>query len=627
MGNHPNSKARLTGLSLAATGIVYGDIGTSPLYTLNTIFSSVQHPITLAEVHILGVLSLIFWSLIIVVSIKYVMFVMRADNQGEGGIMALMSLALQSIKDTPRLRNSIILLGIFGAALFYGDSVITPAISVLSAVEGLEIASTELKPFVIPVTLGILWALFLLQRKGTARVGSLFGPIMLVWFLVLGILGLLGILSEPRVLMALNPIHAVHLLTESPWAGFLSLGGVVLALTGAEALYADMGHFGRLPVQLAWFGLVLPALLLNYFGQGALLMLHPEDITNPFFRLAPEWSLYPLVALATTATVIASQAVISGTFSITRQAMLLGYIPRMNVLQTSDDIKGQIYIPVINWILMIVVFLLILGFESSSKLAAAYGIAVTGTMVITSILAFIVVRRLWNWSPLKAGIFITIFLGIDLAFFGANLIKLEEGGWFPLLFGLVLFILMTTWKRGRELLRDKLNQESIDLLSFVHSMSHGISTRVPGTAIFLTGNPKGVPHALLHNLKHNKILHQDVVILSIKFLDIPKVSWSDKLTYEALPNHFHRISISFGFNDETDIPESLTLLNKEYLELNKMQLSYFIGRETLIPGNDANMPLWRKKLFISMFRNSGSVVNYFSIPPNAVVELGAQIVL
>ncbi|HUN00195.1 MAG: potassium transporter Kup [Halothiobacillus sp. 20-53-49] len=621
------TKNGLAGLSLAATGIVYGDIGTSPLYTLNTIFSSVAHPITLAEEHILGVLSLIFWSLMIVVSIKYVMFIMRADNQGEGGIMALMALALRSLKPQSRLRNGVVLLGIFGAALFYGDSVITPAISVLSAVEGLEIARADLKPFVIPITIGILWGLFLFQRKGTARVGRLFGPIMLLWFFVLAVLGFIGILTEPRILNALNPIHAFHLLHDSPWAGFLSLGGVVLALTGAEALYADMGHFGRLPIQIAWFGLVLPALLLNYFGQGALLMAHPEDITNPFFRLAPEWALYPLVALATGATVIAAQAVISGTFSITRQAMLLGYVPRMNVLQTSDDRQGQIYIPVINWILMISVILLVLGFESSAKLAAAYGIAVTGTMVITSLLAFIVVSRLWAWGWLKGGLFIALFLGIDLAFFSANLIKIEAGGWFPLLFGLGLFVLMTTWKQGRLLLRDRLKNEAIDLGTFVGSMSKEISTRVPGTAIFLTANPDGVPHALLHNLKHNKVLHQDVIILSVRFMDVPKVLYSERLTYEALPNQFHRITISFGFKDEPNIPTALTLLNRDYLDLNPMQTSYFIGRETLIPGKNSSMPLWREKLFINMFRNAGSVVSYFNIPPNAVVELGAQVVL
>ncbi len=621
------SKNGLAGLSLAATGIVYGDIGTSPLYTLNTIFSSVSHPITLAEEHILGVLSLIFWSLMVVVSIKYVMFIMRADNQGEGGIMALMALALRPLKPHSRLRGGVVMLGILGAALFYGDSVITPAISVLSAVEGLSIASQDLKPFVIPITIGVLWGVFIFQRKGTAQVGRLFGPIMLLWFLVLGLLGILGIIAEPQILKALNPIHAMNLLCESPWAGFLSLGGVVLALTGAEALYADMGHFGRLPIQIAWFGLVLPALLLNYFGQGALLMAHPEDITHPFFRLAPEWALYPLVALATTATVIASQAVISGTFSITRQAMLLGYVPRMSVLQTSDERQGQIYIPVINWILMCAVILLVLGFESSAKLAAAYGIAVTGTMVITSLLALIVVSRLWAWGWVKGGLFIVVFLGIDLAFFGANLIKIEAGGWFPLLFGLVLFILMTTWKQGRVLLRAKLKNDALDLTSFAQSISHDSCQRVSGAAIFLTANPDGVPHALLHNLKHNKVLHESVIILSVRFLDIPKVSYSDRLTYEALPNQFHRMTISFGFKDEPNIPAALTLLNRDYLALNPMQTSYFIGRETLIPSRGSVMPLWRKKLFINMFRNAGSVVNYFNIPPNAVVELGAQVVL
>lgn len=620
-------KQPLAGLSLAAAGIVYGDIGTSPLYSLSTIFSSVEHPITLVDEHILGVLSLVFWSLMIVVSIKYVAFVMRADNEGEGGIMALLALAARAIKTHPRLRTAAVILGIFGAALFYGDSVITPAISVLSAVEGLEIASASLKPFVIPITIGILWALFLFQRTGTAKVGKLFGPIMLIWFIVLAALGILGIASEPRILGAVNPIHAVHLMQEAPWTGFLSLGGVVLVLTGAEALYADMGHFGRRPIQVAWFGLVLPSLLLNYFGQGALLLAHPEDITNPFFRLAPNWALYPLITLATLATIIASQAVISGAFSITRQAMLLGYVPRMNTLQTSDSMQGQIYIPFINWVLMIAVLALVLGFESSARLASAYGIAVTGTMVITSILALVVVSHLWGWGWLKGGLFISVFLTIDLAFFGANLIKVEDGGWFPLLFGFGIFVLMMTWKQGRRLLRAKLKAMAIDLNSFVNGFCDKSCIRVPGVAIFLTANPEGVPHALLHNLKHNKVLHEEVVILSVRFADVPKVPYNQRLTYEALPNQFHRITVTFGFKDEPDIPRALTLLNASYLRLDPMHTSYFIGRERLIPGAEHNLPLWRKKLFISMFRNAGSVVSHFNIPPNAVVEMGAQVVL
>lgn len=623
----PAQKQGLAGLSLAAAGIVYGDIGTSPLYSLNTIFSSVEHPITLVDEHILGVLSLVFWSLMIVVSIKYVAFVMRADNQGEGGIMALMALVGRALKANPRLRAGAMLLGIFGAALFYGDSVITPAISVLSAVEGLEIASASLKPFVIPITIGILWALFLFQRTGTARVGKLFGPIMLLWFIVLGGLGIHGIWMEPRILAAINPIHAAHLMQEAPWTGFLSLGGVVLVLTGAEALYADMGHFGRLPIQVAWFGLVLPSLLLNYFGQGALLLAHPEDITNPFFRLAPDWALYPLITLATLATIIASQAVISGAFSITRQAMLLGYVPRMNTLQTSDSMQGQIYIPFINWVLMISVLALVIGFGSSAKLASAYGIAVTGTMVITSILSLVVVSHLWGWGWVKGALFISVFLTIDLAFFSANLIKVEDGGWFPLLFGLGVFVLMMTWKQGRRLLRAELKAMAIDLRSFVNGFCDKQCTRVPGVAIFLTANPDGVPHALLHNLKHNKVLHEEVVILSVRFTDVPKVPYNQRLTYEALPNQFHRITVTFGFKDEPDIPRALTLLNASYLRLDPMLTSYFIGRETLIPGRKGHMPQWRKKLFIGMFRNAGSVVSYFNIPPNAVVELGAQVVL
>lgn len=621
------TKNKLAGLSLAAAGIVYGDIGTSPLYSLNTIFSSVEHPISLVDAHILGVLSLVFWSLMIVVTIKYIVFVMRADNEGEGGIMALMALAARALKASPRLRASALILGIFGAALFYGDSVITPAISVLSAVEGLEVANTALKPFVIPLTIGILWALFLFQRIGTARVGKLFGPVMLVWFIVLGVLGALGIYSEPRVLWAVNPLYAIHLMQEAPWTGFLSLGGVVLVLTGAEALYADMGHFGRLPIQIAWFGLVLPALLLNYFGQGALLLAHPQDISNPFFRLAPAWALYPLIALATLATIIASQAVISGAFSITRQAMLLGYVPRMNTLQTSDSVQGQIYIPFINWVLMLSVIALILGFGSSAQLASAYGIAVTGTMVITSLLSLVVVSQLWGWGWGRGLAFILVFLSIDVAFFGANLIKFVDGGWFPLLFGSVIFVLMMTWKQGRQLLRTNLKAGAIDLRSLASSFCDQNCTRVPGVAIFLTSNPEGVPHALLHNLKHNKVLHEQVVILSVRFADVPKVADNQRLTYEALPNQFHRINVTFGFKDEPDIPRALTLLNIDSLHLNPMNTSYFIGRETLIAKDGRDLPLWRKKLFISLFRNAGSVVSYFNIPPNAVVEMGAQIVI
>lgn len=625
--NTQTNKSRLAGLSLAAIGVVYGDIGTSPLYTLNTIFTGGLHPVPLNPENILGILSLIFWSLMIVVSFKYVAFIMRADNQGEGGIMALMVLALRKLDDNGKSRTIVMLLGIFGAALFYGDGVITPAISVLSAVEGLQVASPAFKTFVIPTTIAVLWALFIFQRKGTARVGALFGPIMCAWFGVLAVLGVMSIVAEPRVLGALNPLHGFVFLRTSPWIGFLALGGVVLALTGAEALYADMGHFGRHPIQLAWFGLVLPALVLNYFGQGALLMHDPKAIANPFYLLAPGWALYPLVILSTVATVIASQAVISGAFSMTRQAMQLGYSPRMEMQQTSEQEIGQIYLPGINWTLMLAVMVLILGFRTSTSLAAAYGIAVTGTMAITSILAFIVVRKLWGWGWIRGGLLITFLLSIDLAFFSANAIKIEEGGWFPLVFGLGVFLLMTTWKRGRQLLRDRLQRDALDLAPFAENMSPASVTRVAGTAVFLTANPDGVPHALLHNMKHNKVLHEHVVVLCVRILDIPHVPDEERIEHQALSNSFHRLVVRFGFKDEPDIPKALELGARRGLPLDPMETSFFIGRETLIPKVGSDMPVWREKLFIAMYRNAGSVVSYFKIPPNSVVEMGTQVIL
>lgn len=618
-------RARLTVL---ATGIVYGDIGTSPLYTLSTVFNAGSHPVGVNPAHILAVLSLIFWSLMIVVSIKYVVFIMRADNQGEGGIMALMALALRSLHTHSRWRAGVMTMGILGAALFYADSAITPAISVLSAVEGLEIARQDLKPFVIPVTLIILWFLFVFQRRGTAGIGHWFGPVMVLWFLTLGILGGIGIMRAPEILNALNPIYAIDFIRETPWVGFLALGGVVLAVTGAEALYADMGHFGRFPIRLAWFGLVLPALLLNYFGQGALLLSQPGDMSNPFFRLAPGWALWALVGLATAATVIASQAVISGAFSITRQGMQLGYIPRLNVLQTSHDQQGQIFIPAINWVLMLAVVALVLGFQSSSHLATAYGIAVTGTMVITSALALIVVSRLWHMGWIKGSLLILVFIIVDLAFFCANLIKIEEGGWLPLSTALVLFVLMTTWKRGRDGLRQTLNQSALDVRVFAAALAGEAITRVAGTGIFLTGNPDGVPHALLHNLKHNKVRHDNVVVLCVRFLDVPTVSDADRLDCQTLPNRFYRVVVNYGFKDVPDIPEALYLAAARHdLPAAPMSTSYFIGRETLISNARSSLPLWRQKLFIGMFRNAGSVVSYFNIPPNMVVELGTQVVL
>lgn len=620
-----NGKSNLATLSLAALGIVYGDIGTSPLYTLNTIFTAGDHPVPLNPGNILGILSLIFWSLMIVVSLKYVLFIMHADNEGEGGIMALLALALSKLQRNGTRRTSILLLGIFGTALFYGDGVITPGISVLSAIEGLQVASPVFKDYVIPITLAILFALFIFQKRGTASVGAFFGPVMCFWFAILGLLGLLGIMDQPQVVSALNPLYGLQFLGSNPWLGFLSLGSVVLAVTGAEALYADMGHFGRKPVQLAWFTLVLPALVLNYFGQGALLIHDPSAISNPFYLLAPDWMHYPLVILATLATVIASQAVISGAYSMTNQAIRLGYAPRMETQHTSEEEIGQIYVPGINWALLLAVTALVLGFRSSANLATAYGIAVTGTMSVTTVLAFIVVRRLWGWGMIRGALLIGALLTVDLAFFGANLLKIAEGGWFPLSMGFLIFTLMTTWKRGRVLLAERMKRESIDLVPFVDSLREDSMLRVPGTAIFLTANPDGVPHALLHNMKHNKIVHERVVILSVRILDIPHISMQDRIEYFGLSKNFHRMVLKFGFKDDPNVPK--TLHTQDILHIEPMDTSYFLSREMLIPKPSQRMALWREKLFVAMFRNAGSAIPFFRIPPNRVVEIGTQVVL
>ena len=620
-----SNKQNYAMLALGALGVVYGDIGTSPLYTLNTIFTAGVHPPALNPENILGILSLIFWSLMIVVSFKYVAFIMQADNRGEGGIIALLALALSKMPEQGRTSSAILAMGLFGAALFYGDGVITPAISVISAVEGLQVASPVFKEMVVPITLVILVPLFLFQRKGTARVGALFGPLMMLWFAVLALLGVKGILIEPSILFALNPMHGVRFFTAAPLIGFLSLGGVVLALTGAEALYADMGHFGKKPIRLAWFCLVLPALLLNYFGQGALLIQNPKAIENPFYMLAPEWALYPMVILATVATIIASQAVISGAFSMTDQAIKLGYAPRMTELHTSEAEIGQIYVPGINLILMVAVIALVLGFKTSANLATAYGIAVSGTMLLTTIIAFFVVRRLWGWGRLKGGLLIATLMVVDVSFFSANAIKVEEGGWLPLGLGCTIFLLMTTWKQGRTMVAERMKREAIALKSFVSMLSSGSITRVPGTAVFLTTNPDGVPSALMHNMKHNKVIHEQVIILAVRVLEIPHVTESEHLEYEDLGHQFHCMILRFGFMDDPNVP--LVLSQQKYLPLEPMDTSYFLSRETLIPQKGSEMPLWRQKLFVTMFRNSGSAVAFFKIPPNRVVEIGAQITL
>ncbi|MBS1190531.1 MAG: potassium transporter Kup [Rhodocyclaceae bacterium] len=620
-------KGRTAALAVAALGVVYGDIGTSPLYTMKEIFGGEHYPVPITPGNILGMLSVIFWSLIVVISVKYVLFIMRADNKGEGGIMALMALVLRGLENRPGLASFLMMLGLFGAALFYGDSVLTPAISVLSAVEGLEVATPAFKPYIVPIALGVLAALFVVQKHGTARVGGLFGPIIVVWFATLGLLGVLQIGHHPMVLAALDPRHAAGFFLADPVHAFFSLGAAVLALTGGEALYADMGHFGRKPVQYAWFGIVLPGLVLNYFGQGALLLADPAAVQNPFYLMAPAWALYPMVGLSTVATVIASQAVISGAYSMTQQAIQLGYVPRFEIQHTSQQEIGQIYLPGINWALLVAVAVLVVGFGSSTRLAAAYGIAVTGTMVITTILSFVVVRNVWRWGlPLSLGV-VGFFLAVDLAYFSSNLTKMHQGGWFPLALGLLVFIVMTTWKRGRQLLTARLSESYLSMGDFITSIDNYDVPRVPGTAVFLTPSPEVAPHALLHSLKHYKCLHERIVVVSVQVFDVPMVPDIDRVEVKQLGADVWRVIVQYGFKEEPDIPAALASCKDAGLEIDMMEASFFLGRETLIPRLDSEMAFWREKLFVAMFRNAGSAASYFKLPPNRVVELGAQIVL
>ncbi|NTV69908.1 MAG: potassium transporter Kup [Azonexaceae bacterium] len=621
-----SSGKRFAALALAALGVVYGDIGTSPLYAVKEVFAG-NHPIPVTVGNIYGSLSLFFWALVIVVSIKYVSFIMRADNRGEGGIMALIALALHTAQDKPKQTRLIMIFGVLGAAMFYGDGMVTPAISVLSAVEGLEVITPAFKSFVIPITMIVLFVLFFVQRSGTAKVGAFFGPVMMLWFTVLALLGLHNIVAHPAILMAINPVYGIEFLLENKAMSLIAMGNVVLAVTGAEALYADMGHFGRKPISRAWFAFVLPALVLNYFGQGALILAEPEAAKNPFFLSAPDWALIPLVALATMATVIASQAVISGAFSVTRQAMQLGFVPRMEVQHTSDKEQGQIYLPAVNWGLMVAVMILVLGFKSSNNLAAAYGIAVTGDMVITSILATVVVAKVWKWGWVKAGMIFACFLAVELVFLAANVLKIPDGGWFPLLAGMAIFIVMMTWKRGRQLLSDRVKGERLELSMFLDSLASSMPTRVAGTSVFLNADPKGVPHALLHNLMHNKVLHERVVLLSVQFFDVPYVPDIDRVEVRQLKENFWSVIIQYGFKDEPNVPAALGLCADAGLEFSPLETSYFIGRETLIPRLGSEMAFWREKIFVAMFRNAGSATAFFKIPSNRVVELGTQVVL
>ena len=637
----PPTGKYLAALSLAALGVVYGDIGTSPLYAIRESFSEL-YGVAPTPANILGVLSLIFWSLIIVISIKYLVFVMRADNNGEGGIMALTALVTperraapggQAERDpdestfTARRRNALVLIGLFGASLLYGDSMITPAISVLSAIEGLEVATPVFQPYILPITIAILVALFSIQSRGTAGIGKVFGPVTLLWFGVLATMGAIQVIQHPAVAAALNPLYGERFFAANGLRGFLVLGSVFLVVTGGEALYADMGHFGIRPIRLTWFAVVLPSLLLNYFGQGALMIAEPETVANPFFLMipGPDWMIYPVVALATMATVIASQAVISGAFSLTRQAVQLGYFPRMEIRQTSSREIGQIYIPGLNWILLIACVGLVLGFRSSSALAAAYGVGVTTDMVFTTILFAVVARRIWKWSiPAVVGL-AGLFLVIDLAFWGANLPKIPGGGWFPLAIAAVVFSVMTTWKKGRQLIVERLHETTIPFDTFMQDSALDTLPRVQGTAVFMSGDYNRTPSALLHNIKHNHCLHERVVQVTIETEEIPRVDEADRAVVEDLGRGFWRIRLTYGFTETPDVPEALAALRRPGLPFESMQTSYFLGRERILSSSREGMALWRERLFALISNNARSATAFFDIPPNRVVELGAQV--
>ena len=620
------SKKQQAALALAALGVVYGDIGTSPLYTMKEVFAG-NHPIPLTPENILGILSLILWSLIIVVSIKYVVFIMRADNRGEGGIMALIALALHSAKGNPKQYRAIMLAGLLGAGMFYGDGMVTPAMSVLSALEGLTVATPAFQPFIIPMTLLVLFLLFFFQRRGTASVGALFGPVMMIWFSTLALMGLYNVAASPEVFRAINPLYGIRFLVENRGIAIVAMGAVVLSVTGAEALYADMGHFGSKPIRQAWFGFVLPSLVINYFGQGALLFADPSVVDNPFYHMAPDWLLFPLVGLATLATVIASQAVISGAFSVSRQAMQLGFLPRFEVQYTSEKQQGQVYLPGVNWGLFVAVVILVLGFKSTNNLAAAYGIAVTGDMVITSILATIVAAKTWGWGwPRAMGLF-AVFLAVELTFLFANVLKIPDGGWFPLAAGSIVFLLMSTWKRGGQMLTERTSGEAIELESFIDALLVSMPSRVPGNAVFMTSNNERVPNAMLHNLMHNKVLHERVLVVSVQVFDVPYVPEIDRVEIHKLKGDFYRVNVQYGFKDEPDIPAALALCESQGLPINMMETSFFLGRATLVPKHGSEMVFWREKLFVFMFRNASSATSFYKIPTNRVVELGTQVVL
>ena len=623
--SHASHERKLLPLSLTALGVVYGDIGTSPLYAMRECFFG-SHAVPPTQENVLGVLSLIIYSLLLVISLKYVAIVMRADNHGEGGILALA--ALLPSREAPGRRTPVlVLLGLFGAALLYGDGMITPAITVLSAIEGLNVATPVFEQYVVPITVAILIGVFAIQRHGTDRVGRLFGPVMLVWFAVIAVLGVGWLLTAPVVLTAVDPRHAVAFFQEHGWHGVAVLGAVFLVVTGGEALYADMGHFGKRPIRLAWFALVLPALVLNYFGQGALLLAHPAAASNPFFMMAPGWLLLPMVVLATFAAIIASQALISGAFSLTQQAVQLGYAPRLSIDHTSSAEAGQIYVPQVNWALMVATLAIVIGFKTSSSLAAAYGIAVTLTMIITALLLHTVAIERWKWPKALVFAITGLFLSVDLLFFGANAIKIAQGGWLPLVIGGLIFTLMTTWKTGRRVVADRLSARSEPLEDFLARLEDTPPARVPGTAVFMTAQPSGTPPALAHNLRYNKVLHEHVVTLLVKTMPWPYVQDDERVTIKPLGGGVFDVTVYFGFMDDVDVPKALRLAQLEGLPLDADDTTYFLGRETLIPTDSPGMALWREHLFVLMARNAVRATGFFRLPPERVVELGVQVEL
>ncbi|MDD5332838.1 MAG: potassium transporter Kup [Rhodoferax sp.] len=617
------SKSSLSALTLGAIGVVYGDIGTSVLYAVKEVFGSGHVPFTADNVY--GILSIFFWTLTIIVSVKYVILVLRADNNGEGGLVAMLALASQSVKDKPRLRRLLLLVGIFGTCLFYGDGVITPAISVLSAVEGLEVISPTFKQYVIPLTLVILFGLFGVQKRGTSGIGKFFGPITLAWFACISVLGVSHIVDNPQILWAVSPHFALGFIWHNPKISFIVLGAVVLCVTGAEALYADMGHFGKKPIRVAWFSIVMPALTLNYFGQGALLLQNPAAVKNPFFMMAPDWALMPLVGLATMATVIASQALISGAFSVTKQVIQLGYLPRLQILHTSVKETGQIYLPLVNWGLFTAIVMAVVMFKSSSNLAAAYGIAVCTDMLITTILTFYVIRYSWKYPLLLCVAATGFFLIVDLAFWASNLLKLFDGGWFPLLIGGAIFTLMLTWKDGRRLLNDKLRADAIDLSSFLEAVFVSPPQRVDGTAVFLTAEPGTVPNALLHNLKHNKVLHRNNLFVTVRNHEVPRIGLDKRLEIESLGHNCWQVIVNYGFKGDPDLPKALQLIKGRGCELDPMTTSYFLSRDIVVPTIGGGMAQWREKLFSQMHHNASAAAEFLNLPNNAVVELGSKI--